>query len=204
MKRKSRLFYIALSVFVPPLGIFLLAAVDLFYSQKNVEALARVYVEHFTENTALRLNYGRIIIASGDASYFDVPSSNSRYYIHRRMIFDQLHADLALLNYSGEFMYGAEKLRAVANQLGPEIPIGMAKEMTGPDGERFTIARYPSREGSFWIVGAISWNDMPGFTTISIYLWPILIASVSLWSAFSIWRLWRAVINPTQWLEEKI
>lgn len=59
MKRqKSRLFYLALSVFLPPIGIMLLAATDLIYSQKNLVTLARSYVENFTESVASGMERG--------------------------------------------------------------------------------------------------------------------------------------------------
>ena len=55
MKQKSRLFYLALAVCLPPIGIILLAALDLIYFHENMEMLARSYVENFTEKAVARL-----------------------------------------------------------------------------------------------------------------------------------------------------
>ncbi|MDR3281022.1 MAG: sensor histidine kinase [Synergistaceae bacterium] len=199
MKRDSQLFYITLSVLLPPIGIFLLAAADLFYSQKNVDSFSALYVEHFTENIASMMESGAPISADGE--FYD--SHERGTGMDQPLIFSRVPTFFAILNQEGEFLFGSDRLRNVIEESEPDIPVGIAREIASA-GERFTITKFPYKRGNYWVVGAISWSDIPGSTAMSIFMWPALIASISLWSAFSVVKLWRRVINPIRWLEQKV
>lgn len=203
MKRqKSRLFYLALSVFLPPIGIMLLAATDLIYSQKNLVTLARSYVENFTESVASGMERGgEIRIMGGVMSYEDYDGSlvSANFAgLGRLPVF------VVVLDSSGSFLYGSSRLRDLIRYSGTQFPMGMAKELLDVNGERFTVCVFPSPQAHFLVVGAISWKDLPGATIRLMYLWPLLIGFVGMWSAIAIWRLWLKVIRPLRELEAEV
>lgn len=203
MKRRNRLFYLALSVFLPPIGIMLLAATDLLYSQKTLETLARSYVENFTESVASRLEKGgEDLYSHNDISPYD--GYDGKLGLRSFMGLGRLPGLIVVLDSNGSFLYGSSKLRDLVRYSGTQFPMAVAKEIYDKSGERFTVVVFPSNTGKFLAIGAISWRELPGSTLRSLYLWPILIGSAGLWSALSIWRLWRKVILPLGELEEEM
>jgi signal transduction histidine kinase len=201
LKPKSRLFYLALSVFLPPVGIVLLAALDLVYSQQNIEALARSYVENFTEIMVSRFERGGDISAYGKTNpdgYEGVPG------LHSYIGMGRLPGMLVVINNDGSVLYGSPRLRKIIDERGFIPPVGIATELFDTNGERFTICALPAFFDKYLVLGAISWRDLPGTTLRTIYLWPLLIGSVALWGAVSIWRLWREVLLPLGSLEREI
>jgi signal transduction histidine kinase len=200
LKFRDRLFYIALSVLLPPIGVLLLAMADIINSQRNIETFARLYVEYVTENTVRQLDGS----ASGsNIGIYDDHEIGAYSDIGYLITFRRFPTYLAVLTDAGDFLYGSERLRKVVEEEGAQIPVGYAGEMTSRN-ERFTIARYPSSDGTFWVAGAISWMDMAGRTAASMFFWPFLIVLASLWGVFSVTNLWRAVVWPIERMEEEI
>jgi signal transduction histidine kinase len=203
LKRKSKLFYLALSAFLPPVGVILLSVFDLFYSQRNIETLARSYVENFTEIVVSRIE------KSGPDFYhmgvIDTMESFAGVWgLHSHAVLGRLPALVAVLDSSGEFMYGSSQLRDISEAVVNDFQFGMAREVSDSSGERYTICILPVFMGRYTVIGGISWNDLPGAAWRATYIWPILICSVGLWSTISIWRLWRGVIIPLGNLEKEI
>jgi signal transduction histidine kinase len=200
LKFRDRLFYIALSVLLPPMGILLLAMADIINSQRNIETFARMYVEHVTENTVRQLSGGTLGL---NTSIYDDHEIGAYSDIGYLMAFRRFPTHFAVLTDAGDFIYGSERLRKVVEENGAQIPIGYAGEMTSGN-ERFTIAKYPSWDGTFWLAGAISWMDMAGRTAASLFFWPFLIVLASLWGVFSVTNLWHAVVWPIEHMEEEV
>lgn len=201
MKRKSRLFYLALSVFLPPIAIMLLAATNLGYSQRSIETLAESYVENFTEGIASRVEKGAEFPTYGiDFRLHEEPLADSRFYLG----LGRLPALFVVLDKDGSLFYGSERLHDLIRHSAQQIPMGNAGEVYDINGERFTVCSYPSPQGQYLVIGAVSWRDLPGTTLRTIYLWPLLVGAMALWSAIAVWRLWRLVIRPLGRLEQDI
>ncbi|MDR3254249.1 MAG: sensor histidine kinase [Synergistaceae bacterium] len=201
MKRKSRLFNLAMSVLMPPIGIVLLALLNLVYSQRNIETLARSYVENFTEIMLSRIERGGDIHVHENIPY-EYPENIGGINTH--IALGRLPGLLVVVDNDGKFIYGSERLREVAEKSGHGLPTGMATDVYDMNGERFTVCVFPLFFGKYKAIGGISWRDLPGATLRSFYLWPFLIGSVGLWSAISIWRLWREALLPFSKLEREI
>jgi signal transduction histidine kinase len=198
LKFRDRLFYVALSVLLPTIGIMLLAMADIINLQRNIETFARLYVEHVTENTVRQMGG-----ASGsNTGVYDDPSLGSYSDISYLMTFRRFPTYFAVLDDTGDFIYGSERLRKVVGEMWSRIPIGYAGEMTSGN-ERFTIARYPSTDGMFWVAGAVSWMDMAGRTAAALFFWPFLIVLASIWGVFSVTNLWRVAVWPIGRIEEE-
>ncbi|MDR2779761.1 MAG: histidine kinase, partial [Synergistaceae bacterium] len=200
MKFRDRLFYIALSVLLPPIGILLLAMADIINSQRNIETFARLYVEYVAENAVRQLSGGAL---NSNIKIYDTQETGAYSDFGYFMTFRRFPTYLAVLTGTGNFIYGSERLRKIVEENGSQIPVGYANEMTTGN-ERFTIARYPSADGTFWVAGAISWMDMAGRTAASMFFWPFLIVLVSIWGVFSVTNLWRAVVWPIDRMEEEV
>lgn len=203
-RKRGRLFYLALSVFLPLVGIMFLAAMDLIQSQENVEMLAQSYVENFTEIMVNRIETGATITA-----YDDIVIPYGNYDIqpglHSYAGLGRLPALLAVTDAKdNEFLYGSKRLRELLEHTNFRSPLGIAVELSSAGGERFTVAAYPAEHGKYLVIGAISWRDLPGATIRALYLWPLLVALAALWSTIAIWRLWRMVVIPLGELEEEI
>ena len=202
MKQKNRLFYLALSVFLPPLGIMLLGVSGLIYSQKNLVNLARSYVENFTEITAVKIERGEDVYMQNDIGMYS--DGEWRGTPTQLMALGRLPAMLVVLDSDGAFLYGSSRLRDIIRFLDTKIPIGAATEVHDAEGDKFTICVFPSSHGHFLVVGAISWNDLPGGTLRSLYFWPVIIGLIGFWGALAVWRLWLRVIRPLWELETEI
>lgn len=204
LKRNSRLFYLALSVFLPPLGIMLIGVSGIFFSQKNLENLARAYVENLTEITAVKIERGEDIFFPGDNDinvYFEGGLSALPYQLVGLM---HLPSMIVVLDRDGSFLYGSSRLRDLIRSFGAPFPLRLAREIHDADGDKFTVCTFPSSQGHFFVVGAVSWNDLPGGTIKSLYFWPIIIGLIGLWGALAVWRLWLRVIRPLWELEAEI
>lgn len=208
MKRKSRLFLLALSVFLPPVCIMLLAATDLVYSQKSIETLARSYVENLTGNLARKIERGDEPASAlfGDTPSYTKYEPNESYDensgLNALAGLGRLPGLAVLLDGDGSVIHGSRRLSDLVERAGTSFPVGTATEVYDMQGERFTVCAFPARE--YLVVGAISWRDLPGSTLRTLYLWPLLIGGFGLWSALAIWRLWRRVIIPLGDLESEI
>jgi signal transduction histidine kinase len=200
LKFRDRLFYIVLSVLLPPIGILLFTMADIINSQRNIETFTRLYVEHVTENFVRQLSGSSLGQNIGVYDGQDIGAYSDIGYL---VTFRRFPTYLAVLTDTGDFIYGSEKLRKVVEEMWSQIPLGYADEMTSGN-ERFTIARYPSSDGTFCVAGAISWMDMTGTTATSLFFWPFLIMLISLWGVLSVTNLWRAVVLPIDRMEKKV
>lgn len=193
-----------MSVLMPPVGIMLLAVLNLVYSQQNIETLARSYVENFTEIMVDRIERGGEIHIYENVSSDFSESLPGLSGLHSYIGLGRLLGLLVIVDSDSSFLYGSERMRDIVEREGGALPLGIATEAYDLDGERFTVCAFPLFYGRYKVIGGISWRDLPGATFRSFYLWPFLIGSVALWSAISIWRLWREALLPFSKLEREI
>ncbi|MDR1651497.1 MAG: sensor histidine kinase [Synergistaceae bacterium] len=196
MKKNGTLFYVTLSIFLPPIGIFMLAAAELFYSHRNIEALAELYIENFTESIAGRMEYGRIPFPGEFPSLSEDPGGG------REPVSFRIPVLFALLDKEGKFVSGSERMRELVRESGGKIPTGIAGYIRAPDGEKFTAVKFPVPGKDFQAAGAIPWKDVP--RAAPVRLWSVLAASMALWSSLFLIFIWRNVINPIHWLEQRV
>ena len=202
MKQNSRLFYLALSVFLPPIVVMLLGVTGLIYSQRSLENLARSYVENFTEITAVKIERGEDIYIRHELDVYSDGSGKTLYYQLAGL--GRLPSMVVVLDRGGSFLYGSSRLRDILKTMDSSLPLRIAREVHDANGDKYTICVFPSAQGHFLVVGAISWNDLPGGTIRSLYFWPVLIGLLGIWSAIAVWRLWLRVIRPLWELEAEI
>jgi signal transduction histidine kinase len=163
-------------------------------------------VENFTENIAVNIEKGGYISARDDVLSHEIYKWQKELSTNFTL-FRRFPAYIAVLDYNRSVIYisnGSNKLGDLLENFGDKLPVGMAKEVYDSKKERFTVTSFPSSGGKYFVVGAISWSDMPGAAAIAIYIWPVLMAFAALWSALSIWHLWRSVIHPIIRLEHEI
>jgi signal transduction histidine kinase len=184
---------------LPPLVILALATADLVNSRENIAALARIYVEHFTEKTAAHVRIDGTFEPDAAASFRYLYGRNADYLLAFPKSFP---THFAVYSKDGKFMYGSKKLMSVVDlhKEGAEVPMGHSYEIDGVSG-RFTVAEFPAAEGRFLAVGGVAWEDIPGTAALSIFLWPILIVLAASWGVATIWNLFHRVINPISLLE---
>jgi signal transduction histidine kinase len=190
---------------VPPIGIVFLVALDLVYSNENMEMLARSYVENFTEIMIAHMEKG----GDGPARERESLNDGSVRFpgLHTYMSLGRLPGSVVVLDANGAFLYGSERIYELIKNNGGSLPVGIAKSIYGDGGERFTVCAYPAPFGKYTVVGAISWLDLPQ-ETLRFYrfynIWPYIAGFISLWSAIAIWRLWKLVLKPLGKLEQEM
>jgi signal transduction histidine kinase len=171
-----------------------------------MEALARSYVEYFTENAAENLERGGSVFDEGDRLFREM--NRRRRSLIRSALFRRFPAYIVVLDSDdGAVLYSSgagNRLENLISNSGGGIPVGIAGEMYDSEGELFTAAMFPSSGGNYMIAGAISWGDAPASAAISIYVWPVLMCTAVFWSAISVWSLWRRIIRPVSLLERDI
>ena len=185
---------------MPPIGIMLLAAVDLVYSHENMETLARSYVENFTEIMVARVERGGDSFLRG----LGVTSGNGKHFsgLHTYMTLGRIPGSVLVMGSDGAFLYGSPNLMDLIETNGGELPVGIAKSLYSDSGERFTVCAYPAFFGKYTVVGAISWHDVPQSTMRFYNIWPYLAGFMGIWGAVSIWKLWKLVLKPLEKLEQ--
>ena len=195
MNDKNRLIYIVLSVLLPPLVILALATADLMNSRENIAALARLYVEHFTDKAAAYI---------GDDGAFE-PDDTADFRNSFVRNSDGFLTYFAVYSKDRKFIYGSERLMNAMNmnKERPDVPMGHAYEIGGMGG-RFTVAEFPAAGGEFLVVGGMAWEDMSGTAALSVFLWPVLIVLAAVWGVTTIWNLFLRVIRPINLLEQAV
>jgi signal transduction histidine kinase len=179
-----------------------LATADLVNSRRNMAALSRLYVEHFSDEIASRVkNDGTLEPDDADALRHSFGSA-----AYGLLTFPgRFPAYFAVYSKDGKFMHGSERLMKAINthKERPDIPAGRVYEIGGV-GSRFTVAAKPAAGGEFLVVGGLSWEDMPGAAALSVFLWPVLILLAAAWSVAMIWNLFHRVIHPINLLEQAV
>lgn len=201
MKDNNRLFSLALSVFLPAIGILMLAVVSSFHSQRTIETMARSYVEGFTEGVASRLeSRDEASWGFGEGGRV-VDNYDGRLGLRSLAWLGRLPGLVVVLDDRGAFLYGSSRLRDLVGHSGSEFPIGIAREMHDAAGDKYTVAVFPVSHGKYLVIGALPWRDLPGIAVRAVVLWPILVGLIGVWSALTLWRLWKSAIRPLGELE---
>lgn len=203
MKGRNRLFSLALSVFLPSIGVLMLAVVGLLHYQRMMETMTRSYVENLTESVTSRLASRESIRFFGGEtqnldSYDEKPGLRSFVGLGR------LPGLIVVLDNRGAFLYGSSRLHNLVRDSGAEFPTGIARELYDKSGEKFTVAFLPASNGRYLVIGAILWSDLPGAAMRATYLWPAMVGLVGIWSSITLWRLWKRVILPLGELEAEM
>lgn len=202
LRRRKRLFFLALSVFIPPICIMLLAATDLVNSVRSVETLARLYVENFTENAAKTI--GKFADTAPNIDLTPYEQYDGKLGLHSMIGVERLPSLIALLDKDGSVLYSSERLLGLIRGFEGDLPLGSATELFDSGGERFTVVACPSVHGAYTVVGAISWRDLPGSMLRPLYIWPLLMACFAIWCGLSVWRIWKRVLRPLGELESEL
>ena len=205
MKQKSRLFYLALAVCLPPIGIILLAALDLIYFHENMEMLARSYVENFTEKAVARLEKSADGPIGDERIWNESGSMDLMPGFRAYMGLGRVPGMMLVLDKDGDFLYGSQVIYELIKSNKGLLPYGIAKTMHDESGDRFTVGAYSAFFGKYIVVGAIAWRDLPQSTSRSYYyIWPFVTGFMGLWGAIAIWRLWKLVLKPLADLEREM
>lgn len=201
MKENNRLISLALSVFLPAIGILTLAVVGLFHSQRTIETLARSYVEGLTEGVASRLESRADFWWAFGEDARNVDRYDGKLGLRSFVGLGRLPGLIVVLDDRGAFLYGSSRIRELVGHSGTEFPIGIAKELYDAAGDKYTVAVFPASQGHYLVIGALPWRDLPGAAMRAAYLWPALFGLAGLWSALTLWRLWKSAIRPLGELE---
>lgn len=181
----------------------MLAVIGLIHYQKTMETLARSYVENLTESVASRLASRENIRFFGGEPQ-NLESYDEKLGLRSFVGLGRLPGLIVVLDNRGAFLYGSSRLRNLVRDSGTEFPMGTARELYDSNGDKFTVAVLPASHGQYMVIGAITWSDLPGDATRAAYLWPLLVGLVGIWSALTLWRLWRAAILPLGDLEAEM
>jgi signal transduction histidine kinase len=187
---------------LPPLVILALATADLVNSRENIAALAKLYVEHFTDKVSARISPGGAFEPDAAIAFSHSFDRNTYGFL---AFSGRFPTYFAVYSKEGKFLHGSERLMNAMNmnKEAPEVPMGQAYEINGEDG-RFTVAELPAAGGEFLVVGGLAWKDMSGTEALSVFLWPVLIVLAAVWGVLTIWNLFHRVIHPVDMLEQTI
>ena len=174
---------------------------DIMYTNRNMEAFARFYVENYTALAAEQLQERGVHENRPDAANASVTFSPPD--AGWRDAFTQYQTYLAVFGGDGKFIYGSEKLRAAESILGSEITPRVAREVI-LNNEKYKAAAFPMADGEYWMVGAVSLRSMQSFRENPAAGVKSLIALMALLSIITAAQLVCKVLYPIDSLENAV
>lgn len=198
--RRNRLFFLTFLMLLPSIGAVLIAAFGVFHFQKTLETVTRSYVENLAESLASRIQtrWDFINPESAQSPYEKPPTYRTFAGI------GTLPGMIGVLDSSSHFIYGSEAIRGILPYIPKDYRLASAWEMHDPEGNKYTVAIFPTRSSNYFVLAAVPWKDLPGYAVRFGYFWPMIIGCVGISGLFVVWLMWRRVILPLQDLEEEV
>lgn len=194
--RRHLLILLTVAVLLPSFAALVIAGVGVIEHQKAMEVVAQSYVKDLAQNFADRIEAG-----------WETRTGFSR--MERMMRFHRMSFDLsipgwvAVVDSNGRLLLstsGADILTTLWQQ---EIPIGSAVDVKSSGGERFTLAAYPAGATGWFVIAAVSWNELLG-PMLAFNRWPVYVGLTGLLGLLSVYALWRWLVSPLRFLEAEV
>ena len=198
--RRNRLFILTFLMLVPSIGAVLIAAFGVFHFQKTLETITRSYVENLAESLASRIQtrWDFIDPETAQSLYNKQPGFRTFAGI------GTLPGLIAVLDSNGQFIYGSDSLKEILPYVTENYALATAWEIHDSEGDKYTVAIFPTRSSSYYVLAAVPWKDLPGYAVRFGYFWPTIIGCVGISGLFAVWLMWRRVILPLQDLEAEV
>ncbi|HAA46948.1 MAG TPA: sensor histidine kinase [Synergistaceae bacterium] len=194
--RRHLLILLTVAILLPSFAALVIAAAGVIEHQKAMEVVAQSYVKDLAQNFADRIEAG-----------WETRMGFSR--MERMMRFNRMSFGLsipgwvAVVDSNGRLLFSTSGTDILTTLWQQEIPIGSAVDVKSSGGERFTLAAYPAGETGWFVIAAVSWNELLG-PMLSFNRWPLYVGLTGLLGLLSVYALWRWLVSPLRVLEAEV
>lgn len=194
--RRHLLILLTVAILLPSFAALVIAGAGMVQHQKAMEVVAQSYVRDLAQNVAGQIEAG-----------WETKSGFAR--MERMMRIQRLNFDLSLTGWvavvdgAGRLLVSTPGADILATLWKREIPIGAAVDIRSADGERFTLAAYPAGETGWFVIAAVSWDELLG-PMLAFNRWPLFVGITGLLGLLSVYALWRWLVSPLRSLEAEV
>ncbi|MGC9371932.1 MAG: sensor histidine kinase [Thermovirgaceae bacterium] len=194
--RRHLLILLTVAILLPSFAALVIGGAGMIQHKEAMEVVAQSYVEDLAQNVA-----GQIEAGWETGSGFARLERMMRVH---RMNFDfSMPGWVAVVDSGGRLLISTPGAGILANLWRREIPVGTAVDIKSADGDRFTLAAYPAGETGWFVIAAVSWNELLG-PMLAFNRWPLFVGITGLLGLLSFYALWRWLVSPLRFLESEV
>lgn len=194
--RRHLLALLVVTTLLPSLAVLVVAGVSLSHHDRAMEQVARSYVEDLAQTVASRLEDG---LKGG--GYL----SPTMRLMGLRLFTAGLSMPgwVAVVDGEGAVLSASPGVEILSKIWRPEYPLGRAFEVRRPGADTYTVAAYPVERG-FFVVAAVSWDQLLGPMVRFSHVWAFLVGALGLAGLLAVIPLWLWLVRPLRRLEEEV
>ena len=188
-------FLLFLLVF-PSVAVVFVAVAGMLNQEQAMEAAVSSYVQDLAESMAFHM--------SANSELWSVPLLKD---VSKYPFFSwgpSIPGWIALIGSEGNVIVASPGAMNIAAIWRNDLPIGQATMIEDKEGSQYTIAVYPLKNSSNYIIAAVSWSELLGGLVNVSRIWPVLIVIITIGSFLAIKLLWSSLVVPLQMLVAEI
>ncbi|MFP4481384.1 MAG: sensor histidine kinase [Thermovirgaceae bacterium] len=194
--KRHLLVLLTVAVLLPSFSALVIGGAGMIQHKEAMEVVAQSYVEDLAQNVA-----GQIETGWRTGSGFARLEQMMRV---QRMNFDfSMPGWVAVVDSGGRLLVSTPGAGILANLWEREFPVRNAVDIKTADGDRLTLAAYPAGETGWFVIAAVSWNELLG-PMIAFNRWPLFVGITGLLGLLSVYALWRWLVSPLRSLESEV
>jgi signal transduction histidine kinase len=194
--KRHLLILLTVAILVPSFAALVIGGAGMIQHKKAIEVVAQSYVKDLAQNVAGQIESGWEM-GSGFARL-------ERMMRVHRMNFDfSMPGWVAVVDSGGRLLVSTPGADILADLWRRELPIGTAVDIKSSEGEWFTLAAYPAGETGWFVIAAVSWNDLLG-PMLAFNRWPLFVGITGFLGLLSVYALWRWLVSPLRSLESEV
>ncbi len=199
--KRSLILVLLVALLIPAVAVTCVSSLGMATHERAMARIMSSYVLNIAENVAAKIQASN-----------GIPFRMSRVMLHLGNLDffswgPELPGWVAVLDSSGRLVSaspGADQLGEVW-RMGVRIPMNRAVQVRDDQGERYTLAVYPTDgRGGYYVVAAVRWGDLLGPMVRSNRLWMILLMLTALSGSVAVMILWRWIIGPLKRLTDDV
>ncbi|MCF7936069.1 MAG: sensor histidine kinase [Synergistales bacterium] len=197
--KRHLLAVLTLAILVPSIAILISAGLGMIQHEDVMKRVARSYVQDLAESVASRIEAGR----SSSSRFPEMPVLMPSMLRLFSWGFS-LPGWVAVVDETGTVLTVTQETEAVSRILPGEIPIGEAFEIKDEKGGKYTVAAYPVGTTGWFVVAAVSWEQLLGPMVRYGVLWTLMVGILAICGIGAVFALWKWLIAPLRGLQTEV
>ena len=199
--KRHLLVVLVLAIFLPSVATLLAAGMGIVEHERAMQLVAHSYVQDLAETVASRLDPGWGISRRFPGQQVVTPSllTITRLLSWRL----SLPGWVAVVDGEGRVLTASPGAESLSHILPGQVPLGRAMEIRDR-GNVYTIAVYPVGDVGWYVVAAVSWEQLLGPMLRYGTLWAVMVGVFAIAALLAVWALWRWLISPLKALETEV
>lgn len=194
--KKHLLILLIVAILLPSFAALFVAGTGIVQHRRAMEKVAESYVKDVAQSIATQIEF-EWSTGIGMGKF----QSMAKFYWLAFNV--SIPGWLAIVDSEGRILVSTEGAEILPSLWNKEIPLGEALELKSPKGKLFTLAAYPAGSTGWFVVAAVSWDELMG-PMIKFNKWPLLVAIIGLLGLVSVYALWKWLVAPLRKLSQEV